>query len=83
MAVTWAHAAAALVVEGGRALDAAGDVPAHVAVAARTAKEYWRLGWRPTAAAPVPMAWKPPHCLRRLRGQPQPPLAVLAFHFLA
>ena len=69
MAMTWPHAAAALVVEIDRAYRAGAEVPARAAVAARTAKEYWRLGWRPTARAPVPLAWNPWHALGVLREE--------------
>ena len=61
MALTWPHAAAAMVVEVDRAYTASANSPARVAAAARTAKEYWKLGWRPTTEAAVPLAWNPWH----------------------
>jgi hypothetical protein len=66
MAVTWAHATAALVAEVDRALNLPATAPARVAVAQRTAKEYWRLGWRPSAEAPTPIAWNPWHVADQL-----------------
>ena len=59
MAMTWPHAAAALVVEVDRALNMPETAPAHVAIASRIAKEFWRWGWRPNNAARVPLAWNP------------------------
>jgi hypothetical protein len=61
MAMTWPHAAAALVVEMDNAYNAEAQAPARVAAAARTAKVYWQLGWRPTEEARVPLAWNPWH----------------------
>jgi len=59
MAMTWPHAAAALVVEVDRALNMPETAPAHVATASRIAKEFWRWGWRPNKGAHVPLAWNP------------------------
>jgi len=59
MAMTWPHAAAALVVEIDRALNMPETAPAHVATACRVAKEFWRWGWRPNKDARVPLAWNP------------------------
>ena len=59
MAITWPHAAAALVVEVHKAIGAAACSPARVAAASRMGKEYWRLGWRPTRKAPTPAGWNP------------------------
>ena len=50
-----------MVVEVDRAYTASANSPARVAAAARTAKEYWKLGWRPTTEAAVPLAWNPWH----------------------
>ena len=61
MALTWPHAAAALVVEVDRALRDSPQAPARVALAARMGREYWRLAWRPTPEAPTPAAWNPWH----------------------
>ena len=77
MELTWPHAAAALVVELDRAYNAAGTAPVRVAAAARTGKEYWRLGWRPTAGAPVPLAWNPWHALSMLTEEGIVEAAVL------
>ena len=66
MALTWPHAAAALVVEVDRARQTASDVPARVGIANRTAKLYWTLGWRPTADERVPLAFNPWHALPTL-----------------
>ena len=63
MAITFAHAAAALVVQHDRAYKGPPGSPARAAVAARTGTEYWRLTWRPTNKEPVPMAWNPWHLL--------------------
>lgn len=57
MAMTWPHAAAALVVEMDRAINAEATAPVRVAAASRVGSEYWRLGWRPSAEEPVPLAW--------------------------
>ena len=59
MAMTWPHAAAALVAAMDLAIHMPTTAPAHVAVACRIAKEYWRLGWRPSESARVPLAWNP------------------------
>ena len=66
MAMTWPHAAAALVVEMDNAYNAEAQAPARVAAAARTAKVYWQLGWRPTEEARVPLAWNPWHTVDML-----------------
>ena len=63
MAVTWVHAAAALVVEVDKACNASPTAPARIAIASRIARGQWGLGWRPTRAAPVPQAWNPWHAL--------------------
>lgn len=59
MAISWPHAAAALTVEVDKAYNADACTPARVAVACRTAKEHWRLGWRPTRSEPAPLAFNP------------------------
>ena len=60
---TFAHAAAALVVQHDRAYKGPPGSPARASVAARTGAEYWRLTWRPTNKEPTPMAWNPWHLL--------------------
>ena len=66
MAMAWPHAAAALVVEMDNAYNAEAQAPARVAAAARTAKVYWQLGWRPMEEARVPLAWNPWHTVDML-----------------
>ena len=63
MAITFAYAAAALVVQHDRAYKGPPGSPARASVAARTGAEYWRLTWRATPKEPVPMAWNPWHLL--------------------
>ena len=60
MGLTWAQAGAALVAEVSRVLRRPGT-PAYMALTSQIAATYWRLGWRPTAAAPRPLDWWPVH----------------------
>ena len=60
MGLTWAQAGAALVAEVSRVLRRPGT-PAYVALTSQIAATYWRLGWRPTKAAPRPLDWWPVH----------------------
>jgi hypothetical protein len=73
MAITWAHAAAALVVEMDRAINMPETAPAHVAVASRVAKEFWRWvaafpGGKRTARVEPDMDPRHPHGGRHHRG---------------
>ena len=63
MAVTYAHAAAALAALVDRALGGKEGTPARVAMAAAIGRRYWVLGWRPTPKAPRPLDWHPTHVL--------------------
>ena len=58
-------AAAALVDQFDRALCGAQGQPARVAAEASVAFTFYRLGYRPTAAAPTPLHWRPRHLLEQ------------------
>ena len=66
LAYTWPHAAAALVVGVDRAWQASASAPARVAAESRTAKEVWRMGWRPTSKEPSPMDFDTRHATAAL-----------------
>ena len=58
---SYAAATAALLDETMRVLALPSGTPSRAAMESAMLLTMWRLGWRPTAEAPTPLAWRPTH----------------------